>query len=399
MIRINGFLHRNQFMNLMRRWFYNQLEPADLSTIKAIINFNSVWIGRVGRDFGEWLITSYTGKPFHEEAVTNKGRLKDLLVENPVYTNERINTLIRRYKEHPERYLRETPFSGILYWTEENGSPVYLGSRRVKRVRRIAEKGARRISDYIFRMIREQADSFAQIRADVQGIPKEELITPPEQMIDEFELAESHIAMKLSRGELFGEDLEFVLEDVLGMKIIADDEERQTIIDLIDANPRCQIKEVEEHTGRYNAVNVVINYRPDRDKLLDRPLSKEALERFASRGMNPENVYDDLRQFVLSGEDSITIELIISNFEEMLESEIGRSMHEDRIIEQRHKQIYRGYLARNVSYLMEYIFACGISPKTHIDEIPIKTWGRYMPDFFDEILKDLFNIPTFREIE
>ena len=39
------------------------------------------------------------------------------------------------------------------------------------------------------------------------------------------------------------------------------------------------------------------------------------------------------------------------------------------------------------------------SPKIRIDEIPIKVWIRYMPDYFDDVLKELFGIPRFREIE
>ncbi|MEM1008956.1 MAG: hypothetical protein AAGJ35_08105, partial [Myxococcota bacterium] len=85
--------------------------------------------------------------------------------------------------------------------------------------------------------------------------------------------------------------------------------------------------------------------------------------------------------------------------EEMLESEIGRTMHEDRIVEQRTHQVYRGHLARNVRFLMEFIFACGIAPCTSISAIPIHVWIQYMPDTFDEVMNDLLGIPKFRELE
>jgi hypothetical protein len=78
----------------------------------------------------------------------------------------------------------------------------------------------------------------------------------------------------------------------------------------------------------------------------------------------------------------------------MLESEIGRCIHEDRIIEQRLYQQYRGPLARNIQDLMEYLFSFPSSQQRELGELPIKIWNRYLPDYFDEVLKQLFRIPT-----
>lgn len=72
----------------------------------------------------------------------------------------------------------------------------------------------------------------------------------------------------------------------------------------------------------------------------------------------------------------------------------GRSIHEDRIIEQRLRQQYRGPLAHNIQCLMEYLFVFPTSPQRELGELPIKLWNRYLPDDFDEILKRLFGIPS-----
>jgi hypothetical protein len=84
----------------------------------------------------------------------------------------------------------------------------------------------------------------------------------------------------------------------------------------------------------------------------------------------------------------------ISTYQEMLESEIGRCIHEDRIIEQRLRQQYRGPLARNTQCLMEYLFTYPTSRQRELGELPIRLWHRYLPDYFDEVLKQLFHIPT-----
>ena len=70
------------------------------------------------------------------------------------------------------------------------------------------------------------------------------------------------------------------------------------------------------------------------------------------------------------------MEIIVSDYEEMMESEIGRCMHEDRIIEQRLRQQYRGHLAKNITYLMEYLFTFPSSQQVELGELPFKLWNR-----------------------
>jgi hypothetical protein len=113
-----------------------------------------------------------------------------------------------------------------------------------------------------------------------------------------------------------------------------------------------------------------------------------------ARGFSPYEARAAFIEFVDSGEDNVHLEIILSTYQEMLESEIGRCIHEDRIIEQRLRQQYRGPLARNIQFLMEYLFTYPTSHQRELGELPIRLWNRYLPDYFDEILKKLFHIPT-----
>ena len=56
--------------------------------------------------------------------------------------------------------------------------------------------------------------------------------------------------------------------------------------------------------------------------------------------------------------------------------------------------IYWRRLSKNIEYLMEYLFAFTQSTQRNLSELPIKLWNRYLPDYFDEVLKDLFHIPS-----
>ncbi|HOO40601.1 MAG TPA: hypothetical protein PK653_04120, partial [Syntrophales bacterium] len=88
----------------------------------------------------------------------------------------------------------------------------------------------------------------------------------------------------------------------------------------------------------------------------------------------------------------VCLEIILISYQENLESEIGRCIHEDRIIEQRRGKQYRGHLAKNIEYLMEYLFTFPSSGRLEVGELPIKLWNCYLPDYFDEVMKQLFHI-------
>ena len=114
---------------------------------------------------------------------------------------------------------------------------------------------------------------------------------------------------------------------------------------------------------------------------------------------HPEDANLAFREFVLCGEDTVNLEIILSDYQEMLESEIGRCMHEDRIIRQRLEQQYTGQLAHNIEYLIGYLFMLPASNRMELEEMPIKLWHRYLPDYFDEVIKRLFNIPSVEVLE
>jgi hypothetical protein len=49
----------------------------------------------------------------------------------------------------------------------------------------------------------------------------------------------------------------------------------------------------------------------------------------------------------------------------------------------------------NVEFLIEYLFAVGMSPKVSIDHLPIKLWGRYLPDTIVEEIRALHRVPGY----
>jgi hypothetical protein len=395
MITIGSFLHRDILNDIIRRWMYDQARSSDAELIARLVHFNRIYLSRYLEQFAGFVFRELHQSPLLLRPVQLKGELKDVIVEHPPLRNARIEEMILDYNRDPGRYYRETPFHGILYFRRRNGGRDYVGSSRIKRVRRLAEKTARRIIDRIFASIKRHADTLADERARLLNIPRERLVTAPEEMTKEFLQAEKRLLNDLrERRPIAGEEEKLEINDAAGMKVILEESERGKLTELFRRLPNCEIIEEERHTGRYNATNLIVRYRPPRDEILARPLGQGILNIMQARGLSPYETNQAFVEFVRSGEEDVLLEIILSTYQEMLESEIGRCIHEDRIIEQRLRQQYREPLARNIQYLLEYLFTFPTSFQKEFGELPIKLWNRYLPDYFDEILKKLFRIQS-----
>lgn len=393
MIEIISYLHRRELCDLIRRWMYDKPAPSDPDQLVRMVLFNHEYVSRYLDAFAGELFRQLHGSNLVTRTISRKGELKDLIVVNPPYRNTRIDTLIRQYYEQPGRYYRETPFQAKLFLKDDRGRLSYVGSTRIKRIRRLAEKGARVITDQIFRTIQHQAAMFADERARRLGLTRVQLVTPPEMMIEEFLRAENRILEKLAgSGPL--EDMPLLkINDVAGIKVIVEDENYKTFLNDLITLDDCEIVEEERHEGLYNATNLIVRIRPPLERILAGDLSDERiLDILMKRGLSPHEANAAFRDFVLTGEKEVYLEIIVINYQENLESEIGRCIHEDRIIEQRRGKQYRGYLAKNIEYLMEYLFTFPASGQVEMGELPIKLWNRYLPDYFDEVMKQLFQI-------
>ena len=394
MIRIDSYLHRTVLSELIRRWMYHEVYPPDADLIARLINFNHLYVSRYLHLFTERLFQELYPAGVSRRPALRKGDLKDALVVRPPYHNARIDELVSNYRAHPERYYCETPFHGSLFFTHREGIDECSGSSRIKRARRLAEKAARRITDRMFDNIKKHADALADDRARRLGISRDQLVTPIEDMQDEFLMAESRVLEDLRCGRPLEDDGDIVISDVAGIKMILEAPQQEQLKDVLDRFPDCRIMEEESHDGRYNATNLIVCYRPDRERILSRPVGGRILSLMQARAMDPEQIQQAFAEFVRTGEKTVSLEIIVSNYEDALESEIGRCIHEDRIIRQRRTRQYRGHLSKNIEYLMEYLFAFPMSTQRDLTELPIKLWNRYLPDYFDEVLKNLFHIPS-----
>jgi hypothetical protein len=263
MIHINSYLHRAEFFDLIRRWMYDDLLSTDAERLTRLVHFNNTYTARALQRFSSWMFGQLHSTPMRTQNARTKAELKDAICFHPPIETPRVVQLIRDYRDHPEHYYRETPFHGTLFFAEQNGSELYVGSTRIKRVRRLAEKTARRIIDRIFEAIKIHAEALADNRARAQGIELEDLQTRPDDMLDEFLWAEKRMQYDLKNHRSIPVDEHLAINDVAGMKVILPAAEQDQVLELLRLAPDCDVNEVEPHRGNYNATNILVLHRPD----------------------------------------------------------------------------------------------------------------------------------------
>ncbi|MGV8059811.1 MAG: hypothetical protein AB2L12_17595 [Smithellaceae bacterium] len=393
MIVINNYLHRTVLHNLISRWMYNEIYPSDADTVTRLINFNHIYLSRYLSQFSEKLFQKLYSSDLMQQHVSTKGDLKDALIADPPYSNQRITELIVNYRSNPGLFYYDTPFHGVLFFTQQAGANRYIGSSRIKRVRRLSEKAARRIIDHLFHTMTREADNIRDEHGQYREITFQQRTEASEELPDEFQEAESRLLQDLQKHRPIPDTEDIIINDVAGIKVILEDSQLRQLMAVLQKMPDCTVIEEEHHTGIYNATNLIVNYCPDRERIISEPISNKITTIMQDRGIHPDQLQQKFIEFVQSGEKNVVLEIIVSNYQEALESEIGRCIHEDRIIRQRLNKQYRGHLSKNIEYLLEYLFSFPASPQRELSELPIKLWNRYLPDYFDEVLKQLFHIP------
>lgn len=390
MILLGSFLHHEELADILGRALEDRMRPGDALRLKVIVNLNS-YIARVySARFAERLFQHVHGPGVQNRRVNTKGELKDIVVEHPHETNDRIHELITRYRKFPEDYYRETPYEGRVFLSGD--PPRYVGSRRIKRVRRIAEKCARRIIDYMLEQIRRRADELAVERALRLGIAKDQLITPPEEMAAEFQHAERRILKSIRDGLFVAAMPQFYIDDAVGIRVLVDPSTMGAFEEWLGAATDLSVVDEKRFSGDFCGRNMVVAWKLPREELLSSPPDDASCHTMIRRTVapDPDAVRRLYGEFIQTAAGHVRFEILTIDYEQVLEAEIGRSMHEEHIRAQRDRKEYTGRLAQNVEALMVYLFAFAQSPLADVQELPIKLRGSYLDDYLMSLLRETY---------
>ncbi len=386
---LTGLVQRERLFDITMRWFSDRPEADDARFLTELLLFERRISGPTVQAFvREALALAGVSGP-RAERIRTKDALREAIIATCRRPSEREAELFARYRARPEEFFPRTPADIELIWDADDR---LVALSRYKRIRRIAEKASRRVADALSEMIEEAAAHLAQERARLRKITLEQLQSSPDEMRGDFERAERLVADAFRDGLVGLVREEMVIDDVVGMKLILPEAAHDELAERLDALDGVSIFACERHRGRYNDTNLLVDLTlPPAETIIERTLV-EGWSGGAERGFSDVELAAGFPEFVRSGAREIRTELILASQEELIESEFGRSIHEERILQQRRSRPYSGRIAKNASFLIEYLLRVADSPCTRIGHLPIKMWGRYLGETFSADVAALYGI-------
>lgn len=386
---LTSLIQRVRLFQIASRWLGGQAAPGDGRSLTEIFIYEQPIIAPIMLDIMRDIYREVHPGIIHLRRIASKDELRQAIISSCPEPGERVGTLFRRYRECPEEYFPHTPVDLILATGDDGG---LIGMTRFKSIRRIADKASRRIIDCLSEEIRATARSLAGIRARAAGVPLDQFHSPAEVMARDFIEAEHVVSQSFRKSNMLMTPNDIHIDDVVGFKFIGPEPRLETIQRAITDHPKVHIAEWELHQGDYNDTNLLIDFQlPPTGILVDR-LKNQDWSYATQRGLDVNVLRRDLPAYVESGARNIRAEVILTTFEELVESEFGRSIHEERVIRQRNSLPYSGRIAQNASYLIEYMLMLALSPRVEVQDLPIKMWGRYLPDMVSSTIWSLFGI-------
>ncbi len=386
---LSGLIQRAKLFDLTLRWFSDWVEPGDGRFLSEVFIYESLISSPVCREFLTDILRVVYPEPYQLQRAFMKDEVRQAIVNSCPDPSQDIKELFAQYRALPEEYFPRTPVDLVMVKGMNNS---LLGLTRVKRIRRVAEKASRRVADRLAGVIMRSAQSLAELRAEAAGIPLNHLLTPPEVMAEEFAVAERIISQSFRDRQIAFKPEDLVIDDIIGSKFIGNEEELSVIEAAIRSYPGATLVEKEVHSGDYNATNLLIDLElPPADEIIDRFADHDWLIA-TGRGIDPDILKADFPEYVESGARTFRTEVILTTFDELVESEFGRSIHEERVLKQRNTNSYSGRIATNASFIIEFMLMLAMSPQVSLPSLPVKMWGHYLPETFSKAVWNLFGI-------
>ena len=374
---LSGLIHRDRLFDIACRWLADQPHSRDGRELTEIFAFERAITAPAVRALVADLVRVLQPSPLVLRRVTTKDAVRRAIIEAVKEPSPRAMGLLNRYRENPEEFFPRTPVHMSLITREDD---TLVGMVRRKRIRRIAEKVSRQVSEQLASEIDAAARSLASQRALDAGVPLEQMITSRAEMECEFAAAERIVADRIHTGQIVLDPSRQQVDDVVGVKIIVQSNEIERLEEALDERENTWAFHRKIHEGYYVGTHYLVDVElPPVDEIIGSV--RHVDWSFASgRGVSVFDLEGGFYEYVSTGSRTFRLELILTTLEDLVESEFGRGIHETRILEQRDRASYSGRIAQNASWIIEYMLHLAISPSIHVDELPIKIWGQYLRD-------------------
>lgn len=388
-MHLTAMTHRDELFELTLRWMNDDFHPDDGETLTRIFVYESAISALVSERILD-LLGGFWSTRLHARRVRFKQELRERLIAHLDLFTPRMNELANSYRRNPKYFFPYLPIDALVI-TDDGSRLLALG--RIKRMARVAEKVSFRLVEALYKEIRSKARHFAGLRAMQAGVPLDALLSSPEAMQNDFVQAEEAVARSFMDRTIHINAEDLTINDIIGFKIVAPQEALDRVPAMLEEQTGVHIVEIQKHSGNYNAVNLLLDIDLPPRELLAARLAQMDWDMAGKRGLDPGEVRRNITGYVERGANSVRIELILTTPEELMEAEFGRSIHELRVLRLRQRQEYRGPLGQNAGYLIEYMLALASSPTVHVPELPIKMYGRYLPEEISALKRGLYGSP------
>ncbi len=374
---LTALTHRDQLFEVASRWLADRVDPDDGRLVTEIFIFERIITAPLVRalvaDLGSALATG----PLWMERVQTKDAVRQALAAAAHSSTPRVRELVERYRRRPEEFFPQTPVFMTLV-TRQDGT-LFAMVRR-KRLRRIAEKSSRKVANQLASAIEIAARALADRRAARAGVPLSQLVSPLQIMEEEFIAAERIVADRILSGEIQLAREALSVNDVIGVKLVGTPHVLQRVERAVSTREGTSVCHREVHQGSYAGTHLLVDVELPPAAAIADTMRGADWSFAAGRGLSPNSLETDFYEYLESGSRTFRIELVLTTFEDLVESELGRCIHEARILEQRGRVRYTGRIAENASYIIEYLLQVAISPTVKVRELPIRVGGRYLRD-------------------
>jgi hypothetical protein len=382
---LSGLTHRDRLFDVATRWLADRLEPTDGRVLTEIFAFErAITAPTVRRFVADLCRTCHLGD-LYMERITSKDEVRAAIVAAASHPSTRVAELIDWYRQLPEEFFPRTPVRMSLV-TLQNGRLTAIVRR--KRIRRIADKVSRRVAKQLTGEIVAVARALASSRPrPIGGADRD--IAPPSTPAAVGGAAERLVADRIRSGRITLDPEKNRVDDVIGVKIIGTPGELEAVEAALDNLEYTFASQREVHAGTYEGIHYLVDLELPTNEAILANMAGIDWSFAAGRGLPVENLDESFKAYVETCRRTFRVELILTTFDDLVESEFGVSIHEQRILEQRDLADDFGRIARNASSIIEYMLRLATSPTINIEHIPIKIWGRYIRDTLNYAISEL----------
>jgi hypothetical protein len=382
---LSGLTHRDRLFDVATRWLADRLEPTDGRVLTEIFAFERAITAPTVRRFVADLCRTCHRGDLYMERITSKDEVRAAIVAAASHPSTRVAELIDWYRQLPEEFFPRTPVRMSLV-TLQNGRLTAIVRR--KRIRRIADKVSRRVAEQLTGEIVAVARALASSRPrPIRGAGRD--IAPPSTPAAVGGAAERLVADRIRSGRITLDPEKNRVDDVIGVKIIGTPSELEAVEAALDNLEYTFASQREVHAGTYEGIHYLVDLELPTNEVILANMAGIDWSFAAGRGLRVENLDESFKAYVETCRRTFRVELILTTFDDLVESEFGVSIHEQRILEQRDLADDFGRIARNASSIIEYMLRLATSPTINIDHIPIKIWGRYIRDTLNYAISEL----------